>query len=890
MKDRAVVERSDGSVLLRNASYRAVSGVMAGPARRLRTARTWYRDRSWVAAWVFAGMTQAPALLAVAWLLPGTGMLLAGRLLPVPMLIIFVPLALALCYFAMRQVPLSWPRFAPGRAVSAAEAATPESAPVPALAGRPAVPAWSVLLTLAVSAGFSVWQVLERSQQAIVATGAGEYLQYGYWIAHHGTAKIPLLPYDFGLPSSASSAIASAGLSFTSPGFLAHGAVLSPAFMAGLPLVIAAGIWAHGVSGAFLVGPALGGLAVLSFAGLAGRLAGPRWAPAAALVLAVLLPEQYVSRTTLSEPLVQILLFGGLCLVLDSLAVRRHRKSSATPALADAPLGPDDYPDGPPSLDDLAGADSLAGISDTDSDILDSARGSIAAETSPDVKVIPIGLPARSEGPVTQTLEAVPAPEPARAIPWQAMTLAGFGGLALGLTILADIGSLNILLPVFPFLAIMFVARRPQAGPMAAGVLIGIGLSVVAGTELARPYLSSLEPQLHDMGIAVAAFGVVTALIAPPAIPAVRAWARRVLDWRLPLLGLSGKTLRVPLLQFVLEGLAVLIPLAALVGLAVRPSVQVTRGATDPYYIHYIAALQRLAKLAVDGRQQYSEQTFNWVIWYLGVPAVLLACGGAALLGRRCVRALLQWRGASAAARSWGLPLLMFGWSIAAVLWDPAIYPDQPWASRRLVPVVLPGLICLALWACSRVRQRAAELEAGRIAQALVATCSVVALVAPAAVTTFDPGYVGTGKARHVAARGMALTVTFKGEKPAVSGLCTAINGGSSAGSSSASVLIVDSPTANAFTQVVRGICDVPTARMDGASPSLIQQAVAAIERAGRRPVLLGSTSGAVALDGLVPRQVLTLSTTQDAQDLNGPPSAPWPLTYTVWLASPAGG
>ena len=37
--------------------------------------------------------------------MPGIGMLLAGRLLPMPMVIIFVPLAVALCYFAMRRLP-----------------------------------------------------------------------------------------------------------------------------------------------------------------------------------------------------------------------------------------------------------------------------------------------------------------------------------------------------------------------------------------------------------------------------------------------------------------------------------------------------------------------------------------------------------------------------------------------------------------------------------------------------------------------------------------------------------------------------------------------------------------------------------------------------------------
>ena len=50
----------------------------------------------WLPGWVFAAVTVAPTLLALAWLVPGTGMLLAGRLLPLPMVIIFVPLAVAL--------------------------------------------------------------------------------------------------------------------------------------------------------------------------------------------------------------------------------------------------------------------------------------------------------------------------------------------------------------------------------------------------------------------------------------------------------------------------------------------------------------------------------------------------------------------------------------------------------------------------------------------------------------------------------------------------------------------------------------------------------------------------------------------------------------------------
>jgi hypothetical protein len=779
--------------------------LQAFPVADVVAARRWYAARPWLPGRLFAALTQLPALLAVAWLLPGVAMLLAGRLLPSPMVIIFVPLAIALCYFAMRELPSQWPKLGPG-------AADPTSPPQGSK--RPDVPLWSILCTIAVAAGYGVWQALEKSQQLVVARAPGGYLQYAYWIAHHGSAQIPVLANDFGL----SPGTTLPGLSFASPGFLVHGAQLLPGYMAGLPLVLAGGIWARGVTGALLMGPLLGGCAILSVAGLAGRLAGPRWAPAAAVVLAVVLPEQYVSRTTLTQPLVQVLLFGGLCLVLDSLAVRRPPRG---------PRGP-------------------WGV-----------RGPWGAEST--------GFTGGQ-------------------LPWQAMTLAGFGGLALGLTVLADIGSVNLLLPLFPFLAIMFVARMPQAGPMAFGLLVGIGCGVAEGSRLARPYLSGLSTQLHDIGLAAAGFGLLTVLIAPLAFARVRAVLGKVVRWTLPVMGLSGVTRRVPIIAVVLEGLPVLLPVAALVGFAIRPLQQVTKGATNPYTIRYVAALQKLAGLPVDGRQQYYEQSLNWVIWYIGLPAVLLACIGAALVGRRCVRALLRWRGAAPGARLWGLPLMVFAWSTGTVLWDPAIFPDQPWASQRLVPVVLPGITCLAVWMCSRVRLRAVDLGASQVTGMVVAGCSVLAMGLPAAVTTFDPGYVkaSAGTSKHLAARGMALQRTYAGSQYAVSRLCSAIG-------PSSSVVIVDKTTAALFTQVVRGMCDTPTARMDGASPASVEQVVTAIERTGRRPVLLGSTASSVDLIGAEPQRVLNLATLQDAHALTGPPAAPWPVTYTVWLASPSG-
>jgi len=800
------------------------------PARRLlplvqragrlvqRVRRRWW----WLPGWAFAAVTQLPALLAIAWLVPGTGMLLAGRLLPLPMVIIFVPLAVALCYFAMRRVPVSWPRFG-----------VSDDDPEAVEAGRPRldVPLFALLATVAIAAGFGVWEAAFGSQQLLSAGDPSVYLQFGYWIAGHGTVRIPT--------SSAAFGAAGGGLVFSSPGFFVSGASVTPGFMAGLPLVLAAGAWVSGISGALLMPAVIGGCAVLSFGGLVGRLCGSRWAPVGALVLAVSLPEVYAARTPLSEPLVQVLLFGGLCLYIDSLVVRRrvHGFAGAFGSLS------------VPGASDASGATSASGTF-VSSGVFGGSAGGLA--------------------------------------------LAGFGGLALGLTVLVSIGSLSMLLPAFPVLAMLFVARRPQAGPFGAGLFLGIGIGLAAGLALSRQYLATEASQLHLFGLCAAGFGVLTALAAPLAFPSVRSWVRRLFTDRPQIVGLSGDPVKLPSLGTVAQWMAVALPVLALIGLAIRPYVQTVRGQTDPAMISEVAALQRLAGLPVDGTRQYYEQTLNWVLWYLGVPAVLMACAGAAVLGRRSVRALLEWRSSVLAARVWGLPFLIIVWSVTATLWDPYVAPWQPWASHRLVPVVLPGLVLLGVWVSSRLTARAAAFGATRTTVGVIGACCALALAIPPAVTTLNPGLAArasvgrysSGIAKFVSRvqfRGVGASSTYSGSVAALTGLCTAIG-------PSASVLFVDATTAAAYQPVVRDVCGQPAAAMPaGSSTSAIEHAVTLIERTGRRPVVLGATRDSVSLFGVVPRLVVTLHTSGDAMVLTGPPAGTWPVSYTLWMTAPLG-
>jgi hypothetical protein len=742
---------------------------------------------------LFAAVTILPSLLVMAWLISGLPLLLAGRFAGIPMIVISVPLAVALIVMTLRELPSAWPHGirdawdqsrsvsrGPGQAAAQSKPGSGEPGPG---RDRPPVdvPWWALAGTLVVAAGFAVWQLTENSQQIIVLRDPATYLQFAYWIAGHGSTHIPESLQAFGG--------AHQGLTFSSLGFFQVGSSVVPQFMAGLPMVLAIGVWAGGPLGAAAMAPILGALAILSFAGLAGRLVGARWAPAAALVLAVCLPEQYTSRATFSETLAQLMLYGGLCMLTDSFILTGGRHVATYP-------GPSSWRDGP----------------------------------APNV------------------------------------TLAFFGGLSIGLTLLIRIDGLSDLLPALPFLGVLLVRKRPQGVPFGIGLFIGAAYGFADGYLLSRPYLDSIGPSLRPL--AMIALGVVAVTVVAMgllSLPRTRSWLRALVRSR-------------PV-RWLPEAVAALTVLA-LIGFAARPYFQTVRGETDPATISYIAELQKLAHLPIDPTRTYAEDSLYWVIWYVGVPAVILGAIGIALLSRRCLQAVLTWRD-NGAARIWALPLMIIGWVTVTVLWRPGIIPDQPWASRRLVPVVLPGLILAAVWASAWIKERGRLLGASHLAASVVAVCCVLALLIPGAVTTFG---VGTTKTKsgstRLTARGLALKRTGAGEEKAVRELCGNIG-------PNASVIIVDPLTADRFSEVIRSNCATPTASMDSPTAASVAADVAGIERAGRRPVLLAGQQSQLAAYGGSAHEVLNLLTSQDAHQLTSPPSRTWLIHFVIWMSQP---
>jgi hypothetical protein len=671
---------------------------------------------------LLARLSVLPVLLAMAWLLAGLPLLLVDRFTPVLMLVVSVPLAAVLCYLGLRWLPGRWP----------------SALPVPgAQQGR--TPWWAVAGVIAVAAAFGVYQLIYHSQQIIVVRDPASYFQFAYWIAHHGSLPIPQARAAFGGTHQV--------LQFSSPAFYQVGGAIVPEFMAGLPMVLAAGFWIGGMAAAVTVAPLLGACGVLTFGGLAARLTGPRWAPLAALALALSLPEQVTSRSTYSEPLVQILFLGGLCLVIDSLEGRAGARVIAT-----------------------------------------------------------------------------------------------LGGLALGLTLLVRIDGASDILPVIPYCGILLLSRRRQAVPLLGGLLAGALCGAVNGLVLSRPYLAHIKSSLIPLALVGAVVVIATAL------------AVAVL-WRRGLPQVRGNWLPTA---------AAMLPVVVVILFTARAYQHQVSNQPLPA----TATSQQLASWVV----QYYMISMRWVFWYAGVPAVLLGTLGAALLARRCLLGR---------APSWTLPLMVFGWIIVTVLYRPAIYPDQPWASRRLVPAVLPGLILLAVWGSSWLVSWVRRAGHHRVAGgALAAFCAALLLVPPA-VTAFGLGirHGGPLGVRPVA-RGLAVQRTYDGEITAVNRLCAAIPPDSS-------VVIIGKRAGHQMPQVIRGMCGYPVAVVLYPQVSSMKQVVRGIVQAGRRPVVLARTPAELAPYGGTATQIMALRTRQDPRTLAVPPRETTGWDPHLWMTEP---
>ncbi|MFG2249996.1 hypothetical protein [Spirillospora sp. NPDC048823] len=419
-------------------------------------------------------------------------------------------------------------------------------------------------------------------------------------------------------------------------------------------------------------------------------------------------------------------------------------------------------------------------------------------------------------------------------------------GLALGLIVLVRIDGLRDVLPVLVFAGFCVARTRWIGYWTAAGLLLGAGAGLTEGFTLSLPYLAYLYASLAPL-LAI----TVAILVATTVMVVLLRWD--VTGSRLRRAGAAVARGRLP-------GAAAVLTVLVMLGFALRPLVQTVRRppATqdDEMNVRFIETIQRIQELPVDGTRQYSENSLHWVAWYIGVPALLFATFGAALLVRRLMRGR---------SPEWLLPYAMIVWTTTQVLIRPGITPDHPWASRRLIGLVIPGLLLFTVFASAWTVRRVRRLGYSPRAMRTGAIAGVALMLVPVVLTS--GGYLVTRTEQH--------------EVAAVDGMCDALKPGDS-------VVVVERSTAERFLQVVRGMCGVPAARTtDAATPADLRRVIYKVREAGRRPVIMGAKARDVAPYGR-PSRVLSLKTRQDGRTLTEPPGSTWGLAMEVWIAEPS--
>ncbi|GAA4205826.1 hypothetical protein GCM10022252_67010 [Streptosporangium oxazolinicum] len=460
---------------------------------------------------------------------------------------------------------------------------------------------------------------------------------------------------------------------------------------------------------------------------------------------------------------------------------------------------------------------------------------------------------ARLRSRVTGADHPPPMPSVAGSGEGPARAGAALAGLVFGLAVLIRIDGLRDVLPVLVYAGLLIALRRAgdrdggRLGvPLLGGLAAGTGLGLAAAYLLSRPYLRYLSDSVIPL-LAICGAVVLLTVVAAALAPRLAAPLRRV----------AG----IPRLPEIAAGLVVLVAAA----FAARPWLEtvvrppVTRD--DRVTAQFIEGVQRINRLPIDGSRLYYENSAYWVIWYVGLPVAIMATIAAAVLARRLVRGT---------APGWLLPLAVIGWTTVTTLYRPGITPDQPWAARRLVPVVIPGLILLAVWGLRWARDRARRSGYGQgVLRGLVAIGAVLFLVPPV-----------------ITSGGTAFSPVDRDELAAVETMCAALP-------PRASVLVVERVTAARFTQVVRGVCGLPAARLavyrgDVPRAADVRRLSARVRAAGRTPVLLAAESRQLSGYG-TPVHIMNLRTRQDDRSLVGPPNNTWSLAADVWMTVPRG-
>jgi hypothetical protein len=436
-----------------------------------------------------------------------------------------------------------------------------------------------------------------------------------------------------------------------------------------------------------------------------------------------------------------------------------------------------------------------------------------------------------------------------RAVERRSVRVGVLAGAVLGATTLGRIDALVYLIPLPILGAITLLVRRRRRGePLATArmmlsVLLGLVAVVVLGMVdlMTRTgnYYHDLHGQVTGLQLALAASGMVAAIVLATWPLLAHRWAPAIAWIRARRAGF---------------GLAVAAVLGGSLAFAwtLRPEVDHPR--TDESL--FVASLQRLAGVRVDAGRTYAEDSMQWLGWYLGPVAVALGIVGASILAARICRAPQPIS---------VLALAVAGSGTALYLWNPEIFPDQIWATRRYVPAALPLFVLLAAVSLDALVSRLVQAGYSRILPRVVAAAAVLGLV------SFPLGISGPVRDFRPQA-GYAATVEAT---------CRAT------GDNAAIVFLPKDPFGRGLASALRAWCGVPVALLtQPATAARLRELAAAWTPAGRTLWVLGSRADAIAQvgPGAVPKRLAAGSAPYELERaLLRPPQRYAPSSFVIY-------
>jgi len=428
--------------------------------------------------------------------------------------------------------------------------------------------------------------------------------------------------------------------------------------------------------------------------------------------------------------------------------------------------------------------------------------------------------------------------------------LAFITGLLFGITLLVRIDAPSDYLLVLPYAGLLILRRQRQVIPLIVGLIIGTAYGTIDGAFLTLPYLKTNSQSVKYMVAAVVVVALATGA-------AVWWYRRRGAEFRFT----AGPRL---------VKAATVLPFVVMGAFVIRPYLERNWHALE-----------------------YAPLSLHWVYWYTGGPVILFAVIAASMLSRRCIKS---------EAPVWVLPLLTFAWTITEFLLRPAITPHQPWASRRLVPAVLPGLILLAVWLAAWLARRATVVRLVNVPKRWEKTprgfaiaCCAGAIFLPAMIGNFGLG-LKTGGPLGVMpySDGLAFQRTYVGEIAMINRICKAIPANSS-------VLIADYTMNQQFAEAIRGQCGVPVAGVQTVVPNAntapgnniaaatVLADVRAIQKAGRHPIVIAPTSAQLTpLGNGTVSYIFSANTSIDGHIIFGTPRNPVTQVFAAYSWEPA--